>query len=169
MMQYDFLQNYDLAFHGTDLIPLFWNSDVKIYDVLVDVYKASHNQTEPPLKVKIEFEAVASASSSNGYSGNFQKYFTGLALRDGNPNTLLSSGHKWWVEATGGPELSNVLQTTFSLPHFHNSTDEINTTDNCQSWADLAIKYTVNPNCAASSKDAVPFEDEDEAHVRLGL
>jgi carboxylesterase type B len=138
MLQYDFLNNflgkhYNLAVHASDLLPLFWNSDVNMTFYLEHCANIS---TDIAGKV---------AKFWDEYAQGYQKYFVRHAIT-GHP---AKSGpfHIPWFNATmnGDQNLADVMKTSTGLTtpntYFNPlSTDVINGEGSCGFWKSIAAK-----------------------------
>lgn len=138
MMQNYFLAAHNLAFHGADLFPLYWNSDVNVAEVIKSVYNM-------PSVV-----ADLTAQIFTAYAPKFQAYLASYAVH-GNPNTgRVPETPEWKVATNDSDKLHNVLRTLYRPPTIYpkrpalffdpTSTDMINTHSRCDFWTQAALE-----------------------------
>ena len=142
MMQYGFLDyilgyHENKAVHASDLLPLFWNSDVNMTFYL-----------ETCLQLP-DFIVSDVAKKWDKYAGYFQAYFVEHALT-GSPNP--STDWLTWYNATNDKGyLTYVMETSTGTVLFPDtyfnpfSTDYINEAARCWFWENMAAKITPPP------------------------
>ncbi|MCJ1446167.1 MAG: hypothetical protein MMC23_006672 [Stictis urceolatum] len=133
VMQYNFLQRYGVAIHGSDLLPLFWNRQL-------DIRKFIDKQ----LSSLPGFVANWLAQYFDKFAQRYQRYMISHALY-GNPNAGRDEGTPEWKVPNDQDALENVMETSFSFfGHYFNaqSVDKINAASVCDFWTDIAINVS---------------------------
>ncbi|KAH7165329.1 hypothetical protein EDB81DRAFT_754103 [Dactylonectria macrodidyma] len=119
-MSYGF-PNDELAYHATDLIPLFANYPLQI-PFMLKALRWTHKQV---LKWGLKLK--------NKVVPTFLKYFASFAV-GGNPNSAGEA--EWPVVNTTGPLFSNVMNPSAGVWALINDTQ--NAADTCSFWNDTA-------------------------------
>ena len=149
MMQYDVLKTFGLAFHGTDLLPLFLNPDFDCVAFL--------KQRFPDLPPWMAQNLCAIAKE---LSTRYQSYFVSHAIH-GNPNTGRFEGTPEWKLATNDSNrIHQVMEVDGNIFKFFHPefTDDINTNEACDFWKSAAWKITELFPGASHSVETQPMQ-----------
>lgn len=149
MMQYDALENYGLAFHGADLLPLFFNPG---FDIVAFLEARFPNW--PGWMVK------ALSATAKRLSTRYQSYFVSHAIH-GNPNTGRVKGTPEWKLATNDSNrIHQVMEVVGNpLKFFHPEfTDDVNTNEACDFWKSAAREITRLFPGASHSVETQPIQ-----------
>ena len=143
MMDYEFFANPSipgvppLAFHGADLLPLFYFKGIDTVAIWTQVSKSYPQVTQAQVNQFMNLVGMLSPG--------YQRYFVSLAVSgDGDPNTFNKILQPTWSVATvnGDTSLGNVNQVFLDPPlsDFHtHSTDNINIENPwCSFWANMS-------------------------------
>lgn len=133
MMEYDFLSGRGLAFHASDLLPLFFNPEFDIVPFLKE-----------ELPWYLRFLAWTLAKSLNVLAIQYQSYFVSHAIH-GDPNTGKKPISPRWNLATNDSNyVKQTMQVGPKLPPFFNPefTDITNTNEACDFWKVAAWNIT---------------------------
>ncbi|KAI1473461.1 alpha/beta-hydrolase [Daldinia eschscholtzii] len=135
MMEYSFPFEF-LAFHASDLYPLFTNSAEELITILESSIGNDNATIYANLLYGLKIPDI------------YKNYFASFAIT-GNPNEGLQPPDKWWVVADGSDDLlSNVMYVTADLifgNSFRNGTDHQNSKSSCLFWAELANELSGGP------------------------
>ncbi|KAL8686109.1 MAG: hypothetical protein Q9218_007341 [Villophora microphyllina] len=133
------------AIHGSDLASTFWNAEVDFAQFLMDLaHKLGKTLPETVAKNVAKFFA--------GFAPIYQSYLVSHALT-GDPNKGNKVAPAPWPTATSTPDgtkVGNVMQAQSSTPRFHTIVDDINTSNSCNFWKDLAAK--INPASSSNTQ-----------------
>ncbi|KAI1806534.1 alpha/beta-hydrolase [Daldinia bambusicola] len=126
MMKYSFPTS-SLAFHASDLYPLFTESAEEVIAALSDSIGEGNATLYAKLLYGLEIPQV------------YKNYFASFALT-GDPNEGLLSPNKQWLVADGSSELlSNVMEVSFDIfGAFSLATDDQNSKSSCSFWTEIA-------------------------------
>ncbi|KAL0930590.1 carboxylesterase family protein [Colletotrichum truncatum] len=134
-----------LAYHASDLIPLFSNNIQQVLDLLSKILKNSF------------FAKVYAKVLEGLIASRYKAYFASFALT-GDPNNLRSTARVFWPVADGSQDqLSDVMEVRSpGLIHsaFHLTSDDQNSRMKCQFWNGIAQQII------ASNEDKVENGDE---------
>lgn len=133
MMQYDFLSKLGLALHGTDLLPLFFNSKFDILSLL-----------KARLPKGLKWAAEMLTKLVGVLAPRYQAYFTSHAIY-GDPNTGKNPITPTWKPAINDSNnVKQVMEVTANVfEYFHPEfTDIINTNEACDFWKAAAWNIT---------------------------
>lgn len=145
-MSYGF-PNHQIAYHATDLIPLFMNNDLQLIPML-NALQWTAGQI-----------ATWSFTLANKIVPSYLKYFASFALQ-GNPN---SAGETLWpVVNTSGPLFSNVMDPSAGVWTLINDTQ--NTADTCSFWNGIA-QDIVDAQGNSGERNDVHIDEEDQEEL----
>lgn len=151
MMQYDVGKFFGWAFHGTDLLPLFFNLDFDLVAFLIDRF--------PIFKLHPGLAKTLDAIVKQ-LSPRYQSYFISHAVH-GDPNTGRFKGTPEWKRATNGPNrIHQVMEVDGNLLKFFHPdfTDDINTNEACDFWKAAAQNITKLFPGASHSVETQPMQ-----------
>ena len=146
MMRYGF-PIAEFAFHATDLIALFSNTDDEVVQLLDKI-----GLNSPGVEA-----LYACLLINTNISAAFQTYFASFAL-SGDPNSLplppVTYGHapEWPVADGTGDNLTNVLQVKAWIPFLHpkpftlDTPDDQNSNTTCNFWTNIAKEILSSQN-----------------------
>jgi len=149
LLAYDLFANYplgDLALHGTDLLPAFWNSHTDpqtVAQMLCSQFIAIPGCRT--VMTRVYLPAVEAIRKQ------YQGYLAAFAVT-GDPNASGGSATPW-AHPVPGDALGNVL--TVTKGSFASGTDGVTTEDACGFWACVAAAVTAEEvpsrcNCGVS-------------------
>lgn len=151
MMQYDVLKNLGLAFHGADLLPLFFNPGFDVVAFLKDRF--------PNFKLP-RWMAIVLGEIVKVLSTRYQSYFVSHAIH-GDPNTGRVEGTPEWKRATNGSNrIHQVMEVDGNILEFFHPdfTDDINTNEACDFWKAAAQNITKAFPPASHSVETQPMQ-----------
>ncbi|KAM7210757.1 hypothetical protein V8F06_013869 [Rhypophila decipiens] len=142
---------YDLAQHGTDLMPTFWNEATTQDSSGVVQFICKHVKQILPAACRMYLNNIYFPAMVN-MRPTYQAYMASF-ITSGNPNP--SSG-KLPVWPTPSGDGNNVLQITNLMPNFvqTESPDQLILEDTCQFWKKMADSAT--SETAPDEKICVP-------------
>jgi hypothetical protein len=164
MMDYQYLKNFDLAVHGSDLLPTFWDSSVDLTCLSCffynnfDISQLCDNDTTPDNCIsKIENRLSLTVSILHK---NFQNYLVSHAIND-TPNwkdksILIPT----WKPVVAGDTFTNVMQVNYnglSSAFTPGASDQFNTAPRCTYWSNIANQVM---------ERAQDLADRDRLHVQ---
>lgn len=133
LMSYRFAEEFGIAVHTSDLIPLFWRPGVAFSDFSKEFALYDHVDAAEMRIIDATFPAFARA---------YQNYVISHAV-SGNPNKYKVDSTKLdWPAAVFGDTISDVL--SMNRKSWYLTTDDQDTAEICDFWAKLATEHTVN-------------------------
>ncbi|MCJ1393378.1 hypothetical protein MMC18_006251 [Xylographa bjoerkii] len=143
MLQYDFFAEYDLAIHGTDVLPTFFNTNVNMTAVFEDMLSKAGSKKVPG------FILNDIGNIYKRFAPAYQSYFASHAVH-GDPNTARKVAETVpWLPATDdGDHVTDVLRALYRYKlvgkDFDSRTeDKINTNTICNFWNDIGQEITM--------------------------
>lgn len=159
MMEYAFPGD-TLAYHASDLIPLFANNVDQVLGLLAKVMRS---KILAKLYAKVLEGLVAT---------RYKAYFASFALT-GDPNAMQEHSRLFWPVADGGKdELTDVLRVSrpgLIRPAFRLTSDDQNTIKTCKFWNGVARRIVELQGDGSDDGDHERIEAQGDQRVLLEL
>ena len=144
MLQYDFFKDYELAIHGTDVLPTFFNTNVDMVAVFQDMLSKANKTKEIPTWILKDVGKIYKR-----FAPAYQSYFASHAIY-GDPNTVRETSEtvQWHTATDDGEHVTNVLRALYRYKLFgkdfdSQTTDTINTKSICDFWNGIGQEITM--------------------------